>query len=85
MLGASKERYALAVGLDPDLSIAEHDRPDARTIMSRSIAPVLIDKAQAPVNEVVLRDNEIDLTDVSGAEILAGRRRPLHRHRRHHA
>jgi len=41
MLGASKERYALAVGLDPDLSIAEMIA-ESRTIMNRKIAPVRI-------------------------------------------
>ena len=38
MLGASKERYALAVGLDPDLSVAELIA-QTRTIMSRRIPP----------------------------------------------
>jgi UbiD family decarboxylase len=61
MLGSSKERFALAVGLDPDLSIAELIR-QTRGIMNRRIAPVRVPKAQAPVNEIVLRDNEIDLT-----------------------
>ena len=84
MLGSSKERYALAVGLDPDLSIAEMIA-ESRTIMNRRIAPVRIPKSKAPVNEVVLHGDDIDLTAVPGAEILAGRRRPLHRHRRHHA
>ena len=53
MLGSSKERYALAVGLDPDLSIAEMIA-ESRTIMNRKIAPVRIPKSKAPVNEVVL-------------------------------
>ena len=61
MLGASKERYALAVGLDPDLSVAELIA-QTRTIMNRRIAPVFIDKARAPVNEIVLRGDEVDLT-----------------------
>jgi UbiD family decarboxylase len=61
MLGASKERYALAVGLDPALSTAELIS-DTRAIMNRRIAPVRIPKSRAPVNEIVLRDNEIDLT-----------------------
>jgi 4-hydroxy-3-polyprenylbenzoate decarboxylase len=33
-----------------------------RAIMSRRIAPVHVPAATAPVNEIVLRDNEIDLT-----------------------
>jgi 4-hydroxy-3-polyprenylbenzoate decarboxylase len=61
MLGASKERYALAVGLEPDLSIAEliaHTRP----LMNRRMAPVRVAKPEAPVNEIVLRESEVDLT-----------------------
>src|SRR5262249_2282754 len=61
MLGASKERYALAVGLDPNLSTSELIQA-TRTIMNRRIAPVHVPKAAAPVNQIVLRDNEIDLT-----------------------
>jgi UbiD family decarboxylase len=49
MLGASKERYALAVGLDPALSTAELIS-ETRAIMNRRIAPVRIPKARAPVN-----------------------------------
>jgi 4-hydroxy-3-polyprenylbenzoate decarboxylase len=61
MLGASKERYALAVGLDPGLSIADMIA-QSRTIMSRRIAPRQVPKATAPVNEIILREDEIDLT-----------------------
>jgi len=61
MLGSSKERYALAVGLAPDLSITELIA-QTRRIMSRRIAPVRVPKTSAPVNEIVLRENEIDLT-----------------------
>ena len=61
MLGSSKERYALAVGLDPDLSIAEMIA-ESRTIMNRRIAPVRVPKSKAPVNEVVLTGDDIDLT-----------------------
>jgi UbiD family decarboxylase len=61
MLGSSKERYALAVGVDPDFSIAEMIA-ETRGIMSRRIPPKRIPKSQAPVNEVVLRGDEIDLT-----------------------
>jgi len=61
MLGASKQRYALAVGLDPDLSVADLIR-ETRAIMNRRIAPVQVAKAQAPVNQIVLRGDEIDLT-----------------------
>src|SRR5262245_9800545 len=61
MLGSSKERYALAVGLDPALSLVEMIVA-SRTIMQRRIKPAHVAKALARVNEVVLRDNEIDLT-----------------------
>src|SRR5262245_46513122 len=47
MLGSSKERYALAVGLDPDLSVAEMIA-ETRGIMSRRISPKRIPKSQAP-------------------------------------
>ena len=83
---SSKERYALAVGLDPDARRSAEMIAATRAIMKRRIAPVRMPKpSRAPVNEVVLRGNDIDLTDFPGAEILARRRRPLHRHRRHHA
>src|SRR4051794_20719884 len=45
MLGSSKERYALAVGLDPDLSVAEMIQ-ESRTIMNRKIAPVRVPKSK---------------------------------------
>src|SRR5215212_1312678 len=61
MLGASKERYALAVGLDPDLSIAEMIA-ESRTLMNRKIPPIHIPKSKAPVNDVVLTGDAIDLT-----------------------
>jgi 4-hydroxy-3-polyprenylbenzoate decarboxylase len=58
---AGKERYALAVGLAPDLSIAELIA-QTRLLMNRRLAPARIPKAKAPVNEIVLRENEVDLT-----------------------
>jgi len=61
MLGASKERYALAVGLDPDLSIAKMIA-ETRSIISRRVAPVRVSKVEAPVNEIVLHGEDIDLT-----------------------
>jgi len=61
MLGASKERYALAVGIDPNLSIAEMIAA-TRGIMNRHVAPVRVAKSKAPVNEIVLRGDDIDLT-----------------------
>src|SRR5262249_51537117 len=71
MLGASKERYALAVGLDPNLSTAA--MIDAtRAIMTRRIPPQRVAKAAAPVNEIVLRDNEIDLTALPAPKFWPG-------------
>ena len=61
MLAASKERYALTVGIDPKLSTTEMIAA-TREILKRRIAPVYIPKEEAPVNEVVLRGSEIDLT-----------------------
>ncbi|HVU42324.1 MAG TPA: UbiD family decarboxylase [Xanthobacteraceae bacterium] len=61
MLGSSKERYALAVGINPNLSIAEMIA-ETRGIMNRRIAPQQVPKSKAPVNEVVLRGDDIDLT-----------------------
>ena len=61
MLGASKERYALAVGIDPGLSIAGMIAA-TRTVMTRRIAPVRVAKRDAPVNEIVLTGDQIDLT-----------------------
>ena len=61
MLGASKERYALAIGIDPALST--RDMIDAtRAIMQRRIAPRMIEAARAPVNEVVQTGADIDVT-----------------------
>ena len=61
MLGASKERYALAVGLDPTLSTAEMISA-TRLLMTRLVAPTMVPKSLAPVNEVVLTGRDIDLT-----------------------
>ena len=71
LLGSSKERYALAVGLDPDLSIAEMIA-QSRTIMNRKIAPVRIPKSKAPVNEIVLRGDNIDLTQFPSPKFWPG-------------
>lgn len=61
MLGASKDRFALAMGLDPALSIREMVL-GARTIMVRRMPPVMIEKSTAPVNEVVVRGDDVDMT-----------------------
>jgi UbiD family decarboxylase len=61
MLGASKERYALAVGIDPGLSTADMIAA-TRELMRHRLAPVEVDKRAAPVNETILRGEEIDVT-----------------------
>jgi UbiD family decarboxylase len=61
MLGASKERYALAVGLDLSLSTREMIQA-TRALMREPITPVMIAKERAPVNEVVLTGSDIDLS-----------------------
>ena len=61
MLGASTRRYALAVGLDPQLPVSALI-VETRRIMGRRIAPIRIAPQDAPVNEIVLTGDEIDLT-----------------------
>jgi UbiD family decarboxylase len=61
MLGASKRRYALAVGLNPDLQIPEMIR-ETRRLMRQRIAPTRVAAKDAPVNEIVLTGDKIDLT-----------------------
>jgi 4-hydroxy-3-polyprenylbenzoate decarboxylase len=61
MLGASKERYALAVGLDPKLSVPEMVAA-SRTLMKKRLPPVFIAKSAASVNDVILRGDEVDIT-----------------------
>ncbi len=61
MLGSSTARYALTVGLDPGLSVRELIVA-TRRLGTRRIPPTWIAKHDAPVNEVVLRDGDIDLT-----------------------
>src|SRR5215475_11666826 len=61
MLGASRERYALAVGLDPSASTPEMIQA-TRSLMTSPIQPVMIAKDKASVNEVVLTGDDIDLT-----------------------
>ncbi len=61
MLGASASRYAMALGLDPGLTI--RDLVDAtRSITKRRIAPVWVEASSAPVNEIILEGDDIDLT-----------------------
>lgn len=61
MLGSSRRRYALALGLDPGLSLKELIQ-ETRRISTRRLAPVRVASADAPVNEVLLTGEAIDLT-----------------------
>jgi 4-hydroxy-3-polyprenylbenzoate decarboxylase len=61
MLGASRERYALAVGLDPTLSTSEMIEA-TRSIMNEAVPPIMVPKDSASVNEVVITGKDIDLT-----------------------
>ena len=63
ILGNSKERYALTLGLDPSLSIlALIDQ--TRLIMKGRVSPVQVSPQAAPVNEIVLTGSDIDLTQL---------------------
>jgi len=61
MLGASRRRFALAVGIDPDLS-ARDMILTMRARAERRIAPKEVPAAGAPVNEIVLTGDDIDMT-----------------------
>jgi hypothetical protein len=61
MLAASKERYALAIGLDPGLSLREMIAA-TRGIVKTRIPPIWVPKDAAPVNEVVTSGMDLDLT-----------------------
>jgi 4-hydroxy-3-polyprenylbenzoate decarboxylase len=60
MLGASKERYAIAVGLDPKLAVSDLILA-SRELMKRRLQPTHIPKRDAAVNELVLQGADIDL------------------------
>ena len=61
MLGASAARYAIAMGLDENLSTRELIAA-TRQIMRRRIPPKTIPKSNASVNENVLTGADIDVT-----------------------
>jgi len=63
MLGASNRRFALAVGLDPNLSTRDLIL-STRDISKRRIAPVNVPADTAPVNEIILKGDDIDLTQL---------------------
>src|ERR1700751_5355516 len=71
MLGASKERYAIAVGLDPDA------RPSdlimgSRALMKHGLGPKRAAKSDAPVNEIVEQGDEIDVTQFPSPKFWPG-------------
>src|SRR6185312_1990932 len=61
MLGASAARFALALGLDEKLSTPAMIAA-TRQIMKRRIAPRMVGKSEAPVNEIVATGGDIDIT-----------------------
>jgi UbiD family decarboxylase len=61
MLGSSKDRFALAMGLDLALSIRDMVSA-ARSLMKHRVSPVMIPKLSAPVNDVVLTGDDVDMT-----------------------
>ncbi len=60
MLGNSKERFAMTLGLDPDLPVLA--LIDAtRKLMKGRVPPVMVPADSAPVNDIVLTGDDIDL------------------------
>lgn len=63
LLGSSRARFALALGLDPRLSATEMIRA-IRPRLQQRIKPVMVDARNAPVSEIVLKGDDIDLTRI---------------------
>jgi 4-hydroxy-3-polyprenylbenzoate decarboxylase len=61
MLGSSVRRYAIALGLDLQAHLTDLIQT-TRRLMTARIPPVEVAPASAPVNEIVLTGDEIDLT-----------------------
>lgn len=61
MLGSSRQRYALAMGLDPGASLRELVA-QTRALMVARLPPKEIAPEDAPVNDVVVTGDDIDLT-----------------------
>ena len=61
LLGSSNRRIALTMGMEPDRPPMELIQ-EARERLSRRLPPVEVDARNAPVNEIVLRGDDIDLT-----------------------
>ena len=71
MLGSSRRRYALALGLNPDLSLTALIE-ETRKIFGRRIAPRHVAPEKAPVNEIVLKGDAIDLTRFAAPKFWPG-------------
>lgn len=71
MLAASRERYALTVGLDPGLSTSEAIIA-TQGLMAHRIAPVSVPRERAPVFETSIRDEDIDLTQFPAPKFWPG-------------
>jgi UbiD family decarboxylase len=61
LLGSSNRRIAVTLGMEPDRPAMELIQ-EARERLSRRLPPVEVDARSAPVNEIVLRGDDIDLT-----------------------
>lgn len=71
MLAASKERYAITLGLDPSLSVSELIR-ETRRQSGRRIAPVTIPPGEAPVRATTLTGDAIDVTTLPAPKFWPG-------------
>ncbi len=61
MLGTSKARFALAMGLDPTLGLAELVQ-GTRAKLKHTRAPVTVEGATAPVNQNVQLGDQVDIS-----------------------
>src|SRR5581483_9855492 len=61
LLGSSNNRIALTLGMEPNRPPMELIQ-EARQRLSRRLPPVEVDPSTAPVNEIILRGDDIDLT-----------------------
>lgn len=61
MLGSSRERFALAMGIDPALGLTDMIRA-VRRRMGTTLPPVTVAPEQAPVNARILTGDDIDVT-----------------------
>jgi UbiD family decarboxylase len=71
MLGASRERYALAVGIETTLSTRAMIMA-TRRIMKRRFEPKFVPGDKAPINEVLLRGSDVDVTQFPAPKFWPG-------------